>query len=317
MKKDPATSAQVDVVVVTGMSGSGRSTAINVLEDLGYYCIDNLPSALVEQFVALFAGSQVGVSRVGLGMDVRDGGYVSAWAAVRKALEKAGHRVTVVFLDAADDALIRRYSETRRVHPLGSGRDLPDAILAERQLLAPLERAADVVIDTSDLTVHDLKRRLRSFAEGSEAYRGPTITLKSFGFKFGSLVDAHLLFDVRFLPNPYFVPELKPLTGLESSVSGYVLGDELAGIFLDRMMDFLDFLLPHYAEEGRAYLTVGIGCTGGKHRSVVLVEECARRLRQHGAAVVVRHRDIGRDATRAAPGKEGTAVTDPAKETVR
>jgi len=199
--------AIVDVVVVTGMSGSGRSTAINVLEDIGYYCIDNLPSALVGQFVALFAGSQTGRSRVGLGMDVRDGGYVTAWGSVRSALEKAGHHVTVVFLDASDDVLIRRYSETRRVHPLGAGRDLPDAIVAERHLLSPLEREADVVIDTSALNVHDLKRRLRAFAEDSEAYRGPEITLKSFGFKFGTPTDAHLVFDARFLPNPHFVPE--------------------------------------------------------------------------------------------------------------
>ena len=286
---------QVDVVVVTGMSGSGRSTAIHVLEDLGYYCIDNLPSALVEQFVGLYAGSHSGHSRVALGMDVRDGGYIGAWPSIRKALEKAGYRVTVVFLDADDDTLIRRFSETRRVHPLGAGRDLHDAIRAERELLDPLERAADIVVDTSALTVHDLKKRLRSFAEDSEAFRGPSVTLKSFGYKFGSLVDAHLLFDVRFLPNPYFVAELKPLTGLDEAVSTYVLESELAGAFIDRLMDFLEFVLPHYAEEGRAYLTIGVGCTGGKHRSVVIVEECARRLRQHGAAVVVRHRDIAKE----------------------
>ncbi len=298
----------VDVVVVTGMSGSGRSTAINVLEDLGYYCIDNLPSALVEQFVGLFAGSQVGRSRVGLGMDVRDSGYVKAWPAVREALEKAGHRVTVVFLDSTDETLIRRYSETRRVHPLGATGDLPDAIRSERDLLAPLERAADLVIDTSGLTVHDLKRRLRAFAEDSRTRSGPTITLKSFGYKYGALLDAHLLFDCRFLPNPHFVPDLKPLTGLEAPVAGYVLHGDLATQFLERMMGFVEFLLPHYAEEGRAYLTIGIGCTGGRHRSVALVEECARRLRQLGAAVVVRHRDIaraGNDEDRRPP--EGTA----------
>jgi UPF0042 nucleotide-binding protein len=287
---------RVDVVVVTGMSGSGRSTAIHVLEDLGYYCIDNLPSALVEQFVNLFASSHTGPSRVGLGMDVRDSGYVGAWPTVRKALENAGHRVTVVFLDSDDEALVRRYSETRRVHPLGSGRDLQEAILAERDLLAPLERAADLVIDTTSLTVHDLKRRLRAFAEGSAGYRGPSITLKSFGFKYGSPDDAHLLFDVRFLPNPYFVAALKPKTGLDPEVSDFVLEHRQSGLFLERLMDFLEFVLPQYAEEGRAYLTVGIGCTGGKHRSVALVEECARRLRQHGAAVVVRHRDITKEA---------------------
>ena len=296
METGSGNEAIVDVVVVTGMSGSGRSTAINVLEDIGYYCIDNLPSALVEQFVALFAGSQVGRSRVGLGMDVRDSGYVTAWASVRAVLEKAGHRVTVVFLDASDDVLIRRYSETRRVHPLGAGRDLPDAIRAERRLLAPLEREADVVIDTSTLNVHDLKRRLRSFAGDSAEYRGPEITLKSFGFKYGTPTDAHLVFDARFLPNPHFVPDLKPLTGLDSPVVTYVFGAGQAGEFLDRTMGYLDFLLPHYAEEGRAYLTVGMGCTGGKHRSVALVEELARRLRQRGVAVVVRHRDIARES---------------------
>jgi UPF0042 nucleotide-binding protein len=289
-------SDHVEVVVVTGMSGSGRSTAIRVLEDLGYYCIDNLPSALVEQFAGLFAGSHSGKPKVGLGMDVRDSQYVDAWPSVRAALEKAGHRVTVIFLDADDHALIRRYSETRRVHPLGAGRDLPDAIRAERDMLAPLESAADLVLDTSSLTVHDLRRKLRAFAEGSEAYTGPTITLKSFGFKYGSLVDAHLLFDVRFLPNPYFVAELNPLCGLDAPVVAHVLEHELTAKFLERMLDLIEFLLPHYAEEGRAYLTVGIGCTGGRHRSVVLVEECARRLRQHGAAVVVRHRDIAREA---------------------
>lgn len=287
----------VDVVVVTGMSGSGRSTAIHVLEDLGFYCIDNLPSALVEQFVGLFAGARDGRSRVGLGMDVRDAGYVGAWPAVRKALEKAGHRVTVVFLDSSDDVLTRRYSETRRVHPLGAGRDLAEAIRAERGLLAPLLAAADLVVDTSALTVHDLKRRLRSFAEGSEARRGPTVTLKSFGFKFGGLADAHLLFDVRFLPNPFFVPELRPRTGLDPAVASHVLGNPVTGEFLERIEAFLDFALPHYAEEGRAYLTVGIGCTGGRHRSVVIVEECARRLRQRGAAVVVRHRDIAKEGS--------------------
>lgn len=287
---------RVDVVVVTGMSGSGRSTAIHVLEDLGHYCIDNLPSALVEQFVGLFAGSHAGPSRVALGMDVRDSGYVGAWPSVRKALENAGHRVTVVFLDSTDEALTRRYSETRRVHPLGAGRDLQEAIRAERELLEPLERAADLVVDTTSLTVHDLKKRLRTFAEGSQAWRGPAITLKSFGYKYGTPEDAHLLFDVRFLPNPYFVAELKPKTGLDQAVAAYVLGNGLSGQFLEHLMGFLGFVLPHYAEEGRAYLTVGIGCTGGKHRSVALVEECARRLRQQGATVVVRHRDVAKEA---------------------
>lgn len=295
MTQPAATAGKVDVVVVTGMSGSGRSTAINVLEDIGYYCIDNLPSALVEQFVGLCADARVGRSRVGLGMDIRDAGYVGAWAAVRKALEKAGHSVTVIYLDTGDDVLVRRYSETRRVHPLSAGGDLLDAIRAEREMLAPLKTAADLVLDTTALTVHDLKRRLRAYAEGTEAYRGPSITLKSFGFKYGTLVDAHMLFDVRFLPNPYFVPALRNLTGRDEPVAEFVLDRDLSREFLDRLLAFLEFLLPWYAEEGRAYLTLGIGCTGGKHRSVAIVEECARRLRQHGASVVVRHRDMDKD----------------------
>lgn len=295
MSDAPRKPGAVDVVVVTGMSGSGRSTAIHVLEDLGYYCIDNLPSALVEQFVTLFAGSDAARSRVALGMDLRDSGYAAAWPAVRKALEKAGHRVTVVFLDAADEALVRRYSETRRVHPLGAGLDLQDAIRAERDLLAPLQRAADLVLDTTNLTVHDLRKRLRSFAEGTAGYSGPSITIKSFGFKYGGLPDAHLLFDVRFLPNPYFVEGLKPLSGLDAPVSAYVLEHPATLDFLERLMGFLAFTLPHYAEEGRAYLTVGVGCTGGRHRSVAIAEECARRLRQQGAPVLVRHRDLAKE----------------------
>jgi UPF0042 nucleotide-binding protein len=291
----PAPVANVHVVVVTGMSGSGRSTAIHALEDLGYYCIDNLPSALVEQFVNLCSQARLGRDKVGLGMDVRDGGYVEAWPTVRQALEKAGHRVTVIFLDTQDDVLLRRYSETRRVHPLGTGRDLPEAIGAERDLLAPLLGAADLVIDTGTLTVHDLKRRLRTFAEGSAAWQGPTVTFKSFGFKYGAPSDADLLFDVRFLPNPHFVEELRPLSGRDPEVAAYVLDRDLTRAFLDRVVGLLGFLLPHYAEEGRPYLTIAGGCTGGQHRSVAVVEEWARRLRRGGASVVVRHRDATRE----------------------
>lgn len=292
MSDDTQSTAKVDVVIITGMSGSGRSTAINVLEDIGYYCIDNLPSALVERFVALCADARLGRPRVGLGMDIRDHSYVEAWPAVREALQAGGHRVTVVFLDASDEALLRRFSETRRVHPLARGDDLVDAIRTERDLLSPLERAADLVIDTTTLSVHDLKRRLRRFADPSASAAGPSVTLKSFGFKHGPLADAHLLFDVRFLPNPYFVPGLRPLTGLDPEVATFVLDRDVSREFLDRTMAFLEFVLPQYAEEGRAYLTVGVGCTGGQHRSVSIVEETARRLRQLGVPVTVRHRDV-------------------------
>jgi len=287
----------VDVIVVTGMSGSGRSTAIHALEDAGYYCIDNLPSALVAQFVALCADARVGKPKVGLGMDVRDATYVENWPSLRKALEKAGHTVTVVYLDSDDAVLVRRFSETRRGHPLvGPGRDVPDAIRTERALLAPLERAADLVVDTSALTVHDLKKRLQRLVEGSATYSGPALTVKSFGFKFGAVADADMVLDVRFLPNPHFVDELRPLSGREKAVADFVLERDGTRDYLERVMSLLEFVLPLYAEEGRAYLTIALGCTGGRHRSVALAEEVGRRLRQHGAAVTIRHRDLDREA---------------------
>ena len=288
--------SNVDVIVVTGMSGSGRSTAIHALEDAGYYCIDNLPSALVAQFVALCADARVGKPKVGLGMDLRDATYVENWASLRKALEKAGHAVTVVYLDSSDDVLVRRYSETRRVHPLGAGRDLPDAIRAERHLLAPLERAADFVLDTSSLSVHDLKKTLRRLVEGSAAYSGPSLTLKSFGFKFGVVADADTMLDVRFLPNPHFVDTLRPMSGCDKPVADYVFESVVARGYLDHVMNLLEFVLPLYAEEGRAYLTIAFGCTGGRHRSVAVAEEVGRRLRQRGATVTIRHRDLDREA---------------------
>ncbi|MBI5506589.1 MAG: RNase adapter RapZ [Deltaproteobacteria bacterium] len=296
MSEPLASMSAVDVVVVTGMSGSGRSTAIHALEDAGYYCIDNLPSALVAQFVALCADARVGKPKVGLGMDVRDATYVETWPSLRKALEKAGHTVTVVYLDSTDDVLVRRYSETRRVHPLGAGRDLPDAIGAERTLLAPMELAADLVLDTSAMTVHDLKKRLHRLVEGSAAYVGPSVTLKSFGFKFGVLGDADMILDVRFLPNPHFVDTLRPRSGRDKAVADFVLQRDVTRDFLDRVMNLLEFVLPLYAEEARAYLTIAFGCTGGRHRSVTLAEEVGRRLRQHGVSVTIRHRDIDREA---------------------
>ncbi len=296
MTEPSASTSAVNVIVVTGMSGSGRSTAIHALEDTGYYCIDNLPSALVAQFVALCADARVGKPKVGLGMDVRDATYVENWPSLRKALEKAGHTVTVVYLDSTDEVLVRRYSETRRVHPLGTGRDLPDAIGAERALLAPMERAADLVLDTSSLTVHDLKKRLQRLVEGNAAYTGPSVTLKSFGFKFGALADADMVLDVRFLPNPHFVDSLRALSGRDKAVADFVLDRDVARSYLERVMSLIEFVLPLYVEEGRAYLTIAFGCTGGRHRSVAVAEEVGRLLRQHGASVTIRHRDLDRKA---------------------
>jgi UPF0042 nucleotide-binding protein len=287
----------VDLVVVTGMSGSGKSTAIAALEDEGYYCIDNLPTALVERFVELCAGSSdlAGLHKVALGLDLRDSSYVEKWPQVRRRLEAAGHDVFVVFLDASDEVLLRRFSETRRAHPLGGARDLPEAIAAERRMLASLKERSSLVIDTGDMTVHELKRRVREVVSGqANAAKTPAITVKSFGFKYGIATDADMVFDVRFLPNPHFVDQLRPLTGNDKAVADYVMERAETRDFLVRLRALLEFLLPLYQQEGRSYLTLAIGCTGGRHRSVTLASVVGEFLRERGHAVIVRHRDVER-----------------------
>jgi UPF0042 nucleotide-binding protein len=276
------------------MSGSGKSTTINALEDEGYYCIDNLPTSLVPQFVELCGRSGEDMSKVALGLDLRDLSYTEQWPLVRERLEDDGHMIAMLFHDASDDVLIRRFSETRRAHPLGSGRDLREAISAERAALSALRDTADVVIDTSDTSVHDLKHRVHDVIRGRSTGGGLSITIRSFGFKHGPITDADLVLDVRFLPNPYFVEELRPRTGLDSDVAQYVIDRDETREFLVRLGALLDFLLPSYAAEGRSYLTIAIGCTGGRHRSVALAETLARRLRDKGLAVMARHRDVDR-----------------------
>lgn len=296
MSATAAAGRTVDLVVVTGMSGSGKSTAIAALEDEGYYCIDNLPTALVPRFVELCAGSSdlSGLSRVALGLDLRDSAYVEKWPQVRRRLEAVGHDVFMIFLDASDDVLLRRFSETRRAHPLAHERDLPEAIQAERRMLEPLKERTSLVIDTSDMTTHELKRRVREVVTGQANAQGPTITVKSFGFKYGIATDADMVLDVRFLPNPHFVETLRPLTGTDPAVADYVLERDETRAYLKRLRELFDFLLPLYQTEGRSYLTIGIGCTGGRHRSVTLAEVLGEFLRERGHVVIVRHRDVER-----------------------
>lgn len=294
MSRETRSAGVVDIIVVTGMSGSGKSTTINALEDEGYYCIDNLPTSLVPQFVELCGRSGEDMSKVALGLDLRDLSYTEQWPLVRERLEDDGHMIAMLFHDASDDVLIRRFSETRRAHPLGSGRDLREAISAERAALSALRDTADVVIDTSDTSVHDLKHRVHDVIRGRSTGGGLSITIRSFGFKHGPITDADLVLDVRFLPNPYFVEELRPRTGLDSDVAQYVIDRDETREFLVRLGALLDFLLPSYAAEGRSYLTIAIGCTGGRHRSVALAETLARRLRDKGLAVMARHRDVDR-----------------------
>lgn len=280
------------IVVVTGLSGAGRSTALRVLEDVGFFCVDNLPPALAPELLAL-AHQEGKIERVGLGIDVRTGAFLSGAEETLSALEADGHDVQVVFLDCADEVLVRRFSETRRPHALAREGDLHDAIAGERERLAGLRARADVVIDTTELSVHDLRRHLIDYIGRGADRPSMVVRLLSFGFKYGIPVHADLVFDLRFLPNPHFVEELRPKTGMDPEVSKYVLDAPDTQELLSRLRPLLDFTLPQHAREGKAYLTIALGCTGGRHRSVALAEELGRQL---GGAheVVVSHRDAER-----------------------
>jgi UPF0042 nucleotide-binding protein len=281
-------------VVVTGLSGSGKSTALGVLEDLGFYCVDNLPVALLPRFVELWRASEGQFNRAAFGIDVRAGHFLDDVPRVFQELRAGGVELEVLYLEASDDVLVRRYSETRRRHPAEDASGIAGAIRRERALLQTLRERADRVIDTSAFTVHELRDRLREQIEGQGAGPTLTVTLVSFGYKYGLPIDLDLAFDCRFLPNPFFVEGLRPGTGIDPAVMEYVLASDGAEEFLERIGGFLRFALPRYQQEGKTYLTVGIGCTGGRHRSVVLVETLRDRLADTGYRIMVRHRDVAR-----------------------
>lgn len=279
------------IVLITGLSGAGRSGAADVLEDLGWYVVDNLPTSLVEKIVELAAApGSTGIDKLAL-VAGRDYDHMMERISSVRA---AGHQVTVLFLDANSSELVRRYDATRRRHPLtGPDEGLLDAIERERKILQPVRDAADLVIDTSDLNVHQLKHRL----VGAFTETGTTsmqVTVESFGFKHGLPLDSDIVMDVRFLPNPHWQEELRPLTGLDAPVRDYVLGQDKTTAFIDQFEALLQTVLPSYQTEGRTYLTVAIGCTGGHHRSVAITEELATRLRARGIAVRTAHRDVNR-----------------------
>ena len=279
------------VVVVTGMAGAGRSTAAKVLEDLGFFVIDNLPPKLIGRAVEQAEQAVVARPKLAVAVDSRSG--VLTFPQLEDELlrlGRAGIRTLTVFLDADEAELVRRYQENRRPHPVRAD-TLEESIAEERKLLADVRGNADVLIDTTDLSVHDLRRRLQDAFEAPSPRPQMKISVTSFGFKHGSPRDLDLVFDVRFLPNPHWVAELRPLTGVDRPVSDYVLGDEAAVEFVERIDQLLAFLVPHYVDEGKAYLRVGIGCTGGRHRSVAITEELSARLEAAGNDVTVRHRD--------------------------
>jgi RNase adapter protein RapZ len=286
--------AGLEVVVVTGLSGAGRSTAAKCLEDLGYYVVDNLPPSLIAAMVDLGSHTSGGVTRIAVVVDVRSRAFSADLTGAVHALKKRGFNPHVVFLDADDDVLIRRFESVRRSHPLqGDGR-LADGIAAERKLLEEAREQADVIIDTSHLNVNQLRRRVEELF-GGEASPALRATVLSFGFKYGLPLDADLVADVRFLPNPHWIPELRPHTGQDPDVRDYVLSQEGAGHFLDVYAELLRLVGAGYQREGKRYLTLAIGCTGGKHRSVVMAEEIAKRLVGDGVQTTVAHRDLGRE----------------------
>jgi RNase adapter protein RapZ len=291
-----ATTAPVslEVVVVTGLSGAGRSTAAKCLEDLGFYVVDNLPPELIAAMVDLGSRTSGGVTRIAVVVDVRSRAFSADLRGVVVDLDHRGYRPRVLFLEASDEALVRRFESVRREHPLQGGGRLVDGIAAERELLGDLAGEADLVVDTSHLSVHDLRREIeREF--GREAAPPMRATLLSFGYKYGLPLDADLVADVRFLPNPHWIPELRPHTGQEPAVRDYVLSQEGAGQFLDVYTELLRLVGAGYRREGKRYLTLAIGCTGGKHRSVAMAEELAKRLAGDGVQATVVHRDMGRE----------------------
>ena len=282
-------------VIITGLSGAGKSYAIKCFEDLGYFCVDNLPTMLIPTFSELCAQSSRDIRKIALGVDVREGEYLAHLIDALEELRSRGHRPEVLFLEAADETLVRRYHETRRRHPLAGEGNVRDGIRAERQALAHLREEADRIIDTTGLTVHELKDRLIESYGGREARGALTVSLVSFGFKHGIPYDADLVFDVRFLPNPHFVEDLRQMDGRDPAVAKYVLAHDESRELLTRLEDLVRFLLPLYQREGKAYLTVAIGCTGGRHRSVTLVEALRTYVETLGFSPIVRHRDLDRE----------------------
>jgi UPF0042 nucleotide-binding protein len=280
------------LVIITGPSGAGKGTLMRALEDRGYFCVDNLPVGLLTKFADLAFGAENGVRRAALVVDVREGKALNQFPQVFAALKESPHlEVSLYFLEASDDVLIRRFSETRRPHPLDPALPIREAILLERERLAPVRAIADYVVDTSGFSIHQLRSHAsRLFAEHEAAPL--LVTIESFGYKHGVPVDADMLFDVRFLPNPFFVPELKPLSGLDPEVVDYMRAQDVTATFLEKLRGMLEFLLPQFENEGKAYLTIAIGCTGGRHRSVMVAESLAESLGEKNRRVKVLHRDV-------------------------
>jgi UPF0042 nucleotide-binding protein len=282
----------LDIIVVTGLSGSGKSFAIRAFEDNGFFCVDNFPALLIPKLIDLCQGYQEEIRRIALGVDLRGGRFLRALPEVLSDLRGAGHHVQVLFFDASDEVLLRRFSETRRPHPQAGEDSILEGIGRERKALEAIRELADKVVDTSNFTVHDLKREMeQQFCQAPSARR-LALFFTSFGYKYGIPHDTDMIIDARFLPNPYFVNELRPKTGMDAEVRDYVLGKAETRACLDRLYELLEFTLPLYEREGKSSLTLALGCTGGRHRSVVLIQELEKRFGDGRFRVHVKHRDI-------------------------
>ncbi len=281
-----------ELVIVTGISGAGKASALKAFEDLGYHCVDNLPLELLPDFARLVEKSAE-IERAAIVVDVREGTTLDRLPEILKSVRTL-LATRVVFLDAQDAVLVRRYSETRRPHPLGRSETVSRSIVEERQLLDPIRNVADTLIDTSNFNVHELRADILARFGRENEPRQLLVSCLSFGFKNGVPMDADMVFDVRFLPNPHFVPEFRKKTGLDPKVAAYVRGFPQTGEFLSRVTEMMLYLLPHYVQEGKSYLTVAFGCTGGQHRSVMMVEEIAAELKRAGYQVKALHRDMPR-----------------------
>lgn len=280
-------------VIVTGMSGSGKSTALKMLEDAGYYCVDNLPVSLINKFVELLSMPNNEIEKVVLGLDVRAGQAFEDVSKILERLREKGYCFEILFMDATDEALIKRYKESRRLHPVEPDGRIEDGVSKERVMLEAIHKQADYVIDTTSLLTRELKAELDRIFVKDEEYNSLMINVMSFGFKHGIPADVDLVFDVRFLPNPYYIDELKTKTGNDKEVQDFVMACEESHVFLNKLMDMLHFLVPNYVNEGKYRLVVAIGCTGGKHRSVTLANELYNRMKNQGNyGMTIFHRDV-------------------------
>ncbi|NLO89217.1 MAG: RNase adapter RapZ [Clostridia bacterium] len=282
------------LIIITGLSGAGKTLALRCLEDLGYFCVDNLPPNLVSKFAELFANSEQTIKKIALVMDVRGGHFFSTFFDSLKYLEQEGYNYEILFFEASDETLIRRFKQTRRKHPLSREGSIVEGIVEERKLLYDIRGIATKIIDTTDLTPVQLREQLRELV-GEKDGRSLLITVMSFGFKYGLPLDSDLVLDVRFLPNPHYSDDLRPKTGEDADVENFVMRFPETRSFINKLSDLLLFLLPYYVKEGKSHLVVSIGCTGGKHRSVALSRKMGEILSSEGYKVSVRHRDINRE----------------------